>query len=51
MEYEKMIIWVPKDAYEVKIISKLKDNSMEEKIYDEEKIKQHKVSPFFDKLP
>ena len=52
MEYDKIIIWVPKDTTEIKVISKQKNgDNTEEKTYDENYINMHKITPFFEKLP
>ena len=51
MEYDKIVIWVPKDTTEIKVISKQKDGSTEEKVYDENDINKRKIIPFFEKLP
>lgn len=51
MEKEKVIIWVPKDTIEIKIMSKQSDGTIEEKIYQKEDIDRNKITPFMEKLP
>jgi len=51
MEKEKIIIWVPKDTTEIKIISKQEDGTIEEKIYNKDDVNKNKITPFFDRLP
>ena len=50
-KFDKIVIWVPKGTEEIKIISKLKDGSTKEINYDENDIKNHTITLFFEKLP
>lgn len=51
MEYDKIVIWIPKGTKEIKVISKQKDGNSEEKVYNENDINKRKIIPFFDRLP